>query len=402
MLLDYEYDVDVIGTIYRLSLNGLVVTMSNLICSVCFKKVQKDSVIVCKICKCKLHKFCAKIDNEKAVSALSSFVNIVYNCDNCLQSGCDLVKKVSILAYEIEELKFMFSQFLSSNNKNNDNSNSSHRSFLLSKTGLESDSRSQPLPDLSSIDKTITLPYVGDNAAANLTARVTVDDVSSNNNNNNNLSSSHRSVVLTKTGLESDSRSQLLPCVSSIEKTTTVDVCAGSSLPNVDDIAAVDDVVANALVVNTVVATVPNDDVFSDAVDEVPICAGSTNNAEWKNVAKRKQNKRRAVIGMNKNAELDVVTKKKWVHLGSFKPTVTAECIISYVVEHLHIDKDSISCYSLVKKDVSPQDLKYVNFKLGVDSEIYDKLFKPELWTANIKVRPFKFFPIKKPPLAEV
>lgn len=42
-------------------------------------------------------------------------------------------------------------------------------------------------------------------------------------------------------------------------------------------------------------------------------------------------------------------------------------------------------------------NLKYLNFKLGVPPEIYDNLFRPELWTANIKVRPFKFFPKRMP-----
>lgn len=119
-------------------------------------------------------------------------------------------------------------------------------------------------------------------------------------------------------------------------------------------------------------------------------------------MTRRKHNKRRAVVGRNMNAELDVVTSKKWVHLASFKVTVTAERIISYVSEHLNIDKDTISCYPLIKKDVLVQELKYLNFKLGVAPELYDNLFKSELWTANIKIRPFKFFPKKKPPLAEI
>lgn len=321
--------------------------MSNLICSACYKKILKDNVIVCKICQSKLHKFCAKIDNDKAVSALSNFENIVYNCDNCLQSGCDLVKKVSLLAYEIEELKSLFSQFVSSNNNNNDNSNLSHPSSSLIKTGFES-----------------------------------------------------------------APRSNLISNFSSIESTISVDVCAASSLPIADNSAAVDnvgdiavvagDTVSDSRAVNNAVDTLPNVDVFSDAVSEVALGASSAVNAEWRNVTNRKQNKRRVVVGKNTNSELDVVTKKKWVHLGSFKPSVTAERIISYVSEHLHIDKDAISCYHLIKKDVSPQDLKYVNFKLGVSPEVYDSLFKPEIWTANIKIRPFKFFPKKQPLLAEV
>lgn len=323
-----------------------LVTMSNLICSACYKKIQKDSEIVCKICQCKLHKFCAKIDSDRAVNALASFNNIVYNCDNCLQSGCELVKKVSLLAYEIDELKSLFSQFISSYNKNNNTSNSSHRSFPLTQTGFEHVSRS-------------------------------------------NLSSN--------------------------ESKNAVVVCANPSLPNDVGSAssktvriAVEDTVGDAGAapgaaaavgcnsVNNAVVSLLNDDVFSDAVSEVAL-GGSVANVGWTNVTRRKHTKRRAVVGMNTNSELDVVTNKKWVHLASFKPTVTVDRIISYVSDHLKVDKDNISCYSLVKKDVPTENLKYVNFKLGVDPKLYNELFKPELWTANIKIRPFKFFPRIKP-----
>lgn len=84
------------------------------------------------------------------------------------------------------------------------------------------------------------------------------------------------------------------------------------------------------------------------------------------------------------------------MHLSSFKNTVTEDDIISYVSKHLDIDKLHISCFKLVKKDTAVDDLKFVNFKLGVTSSFYDNLLNPDLWTMDIKVRAFVDFPRKK------
>lgn len=324
--------------------------MSNIICSACYKSINKDSVIVCQICQIKLHKFCAKIDNDKAVAALSNFANIVYNCDNCLHSSSDLVKKVNFLTFQMDEMKLMLSQFISSKNVNNNNLNQSHRSSSLLQTGLEYDSRSKN-DCLSTVKSSNFVPSID--------------------------GSSFSVVGNTATVCSTDSSG-----------------AASVDIPVAVDAADSVDVVTNA---NNEVPSLPNDDLFADAVSEVALVAGSAANTEWTNVTRRKQHKRRVVVGLSVNTELDVVTKMKWVHLASFKPTVTADRVLSYVADHLKIDKKTIACYPLIKKDMTIDNLKYLNFKLGVPPEIYDNLFRPELWTANIKVRPFKFFPKRMP-----
>lgn len=323
--------------------------MSEIICSACYKSVNKVSAIVCNICHCKLHKFCAKIDNDRAVLALATFANIVYNCDNCLHSAGDLVKKVNHLTHQIDEIKMLLSQHLPVKPVNNNTINQSNWNSSLLRTVTENASCSKHVTlstgksptNLLSTD--VSSLVVGDNAAV-----CSIDDVVAVSVNNS--------------------------------------VALGAGDVVVDGIGRVNDALP-----------LPNDDIFDDAMSDVVIDSGSAANAVWKNVTMRKQNKRRAVVGMNVNTELDVVTKMKWVHLSSFKPTVTVDRLMTYVCSYLKTEKDSIACYPLIKKGMNVENLRYVNFKLGVIPKLYDKLFDPDLWTANIKVRPFKFFPRKMP-----
>lgn len=321
-----------------------------IICLKCYKCIQKDFEVVCKICQCKFHKVCAKIVDEAAVNALVRFENIVYNCDNCLQTSSELVKRISLLSYEISELKSMFSQYIGCNTNNN-NIRLPHRSLPTHSAVVD------VLPNTISSSKHIS-SYNAD--------AVVVD-----------------AVVADATGV--------------VNKPISNSVFAGSSSQ------VVSDVFVDAL------HNVQNDDiggVVAESAAAVDISAGATvtgENAvygsEWSNVTKRrgKRNRRVVDIGDSDNAELDVVIKKKWVHLSSFKPTVTEDNIISYVSKHLDIDKGHITCFKLIRKGIAVDSLHFVNFKLGIDPGFYEELFKPNLWTADVKVRPFKVFPRRMP-----
>lgn len=54
-----------------------------------------------------------------------------------------------------------------------------------------------------------------------------------------------------------------------------------------------------------------------------------------------------------------------------------------------------MECYKLVKKDAELNDLKRVNFKLGISPCFYKDVVNPELWPTDIRVRPFVNFPKK-------
>ncbi|XP_017494309.1 PREDICTED: uncharacterized protein LOC108382447 [Rhagoletis zephyria] len=115
--------------------------------------------------------------------------------------------------------------------------------------------------------------------------------------------------------------------------------------------------------------------------------------ADWITVPRKKVPKRRnVVVGRNENNDLGVFSRFKWLHLSSFKPTVSEVDIINYVSNQVIVDKQQIACYKLVKKDTNETALKYINFKLGVPEHVYFNLLKPEIWPTNVNIRQFRFF----------
>ncbi|XP_017468893.1 PREDICTED: uncharacterized protein LOC108360932 [Rhagoletis zephyria] len=113
---------------------------------------------------------------------------------------------------------------------------------------------------------------------------------------------------------------------------------------------------------------------------------------DWNTVRHKKGSKQRNIIGRNENVELDVVVRKKWVHVSSFKPTVSEESVISYVSKHSGIDRIHLACHKLVKKDADMNNLRSINFKFGVEPAFYDQVLNPNVWPSEINVRPFRFF----------
>lgn len=396
-------------------------------CSKCFKTIQKNCSIVCEVCCCKFHKLCAKIDDDGAFNALNNFRNIVFNCDNCLLTSRNLIHKISLLSCEMEQIKMLLSQFLENNVKNNNLISSSHRSLPTNNTGLFPN---LPIPFRSQSKQTTS---TGSNNAKQFAANYSVASIPAtdatpptpsrefaDNNSVAPIAVNNGAAACT-----SDNNTGLFPKLPTPpvqSKQAISSIGALLSVSNTEQIAtnnfgasiAVNDAVAACTVDNIsemdTVALIENnvngdDYVFDDTngIGDVVIDNQSVSNAnygcnvnsEWNNVTRRKKpsRMRRVVFGQNNNSELAVALKFKWVHLSSFKPSVTEENIISYVMKHLKIDKEQLVCYKLVKKEKSMDDLKYVNFKLGITSAHYEGLFNPQLWSSAIKVRPFAFFP---------
>lgn len=156
---------------------------------------------------------------------------------------------------------------------------------------------------------------------------------------------------------------------------------------------------ANSVVGASALPTNDNDDVSS--ISSYPTAASNvfetdTQRSEWMLPRKRKRRNRAVVVGSNVTEELDVVVKKKFVHIAGFKPSVTTDQIVNFVNKHTNVDKQHLVCTRLTKKDADINLLTHVNFKVGVTERFYDELMKASLWPTSIRVRPFIFFP-KKP-----
>ncbi|XP_017468772.1 PREDICTED: uncharacterized protein LOC108360840 [Rhagoletis zephyria] len=119
-----------------------------------------------------------------------------------------------------------------------------------------------------------------------------------------------------------------------------------------------------------------------------------SNRAQWSTVEKKKRKNlnKKTVWGANTNIELEVAVRHKWLHLSSFSKSVTEDNIIDYVAKHSTVNKNSMSCYKLVKKGTPDADLKRINFKLGVPEYSFDSILNSDLWPVNVAVRPFRFF----------
>lgn len=379
-------------------------------CSKCFKTILKNCTVVCEICQCKFHKFCAKIDDETAFNALTKYENLTYNCDNCLQSSRDLIQKISLLSYELNQIKSLLSQVLDNVSVNNQLSRS-HRNLPTSQTGILS---VLPLPSLSqtkSLNSSALLSSANktkQNVINKPTRKVAVKDV--------NVHSSQISEALTDSAAADNSlcvvdTASVVNAGVNTDATNAItlldNACVNPSLSSAASFEVAKLPVDSASVVNAGVNTDATNAItlLDDAC--VNLTADNANSelsvsafreevySDWSRVTRRKKPsyKRREVVGVNNDSDLDVALKFKWVHLSSFKTSVSEENIISHVRKYLNIDVDRIVCYKLVKKDANLSDLKFLNFKLGVPSVYYDNLFNPNLWNSAIRIRPFKFFP---------
>lgn len=346
------------------------------LCAKCSISV-KSNYIACHICKVKFHFVCARIDNAEFYQLMVDNKNIVFNCDDCLKVSSNMKSTISLLSQELRELK----------------------QTILSSLCADVNLIKQ---EINKISKNIEKPLSHKKADTVNMQSATVDDTIRDVSNVVGVTTVADN-VMGQTGFESVSANLSSKKACGVGESS-------SSLPTVN-VAAKPMIVASTSkvasggfsgVVKRAGLVLPECEEFSDAVSETALGGSSAvNTAEWTNVTLRKQKKRRVVFGSNVNTELDVIVKKKWVHLSSFKSTVTEDCIVSYVSKHLNIDKDNLVCYKLIKKDTSVDGLKFINFKLGINPIFYAELFKPDLWTAAIKIRPFKVFPRKLPQLEE-
>ncbi|XP_075158149.1 uncharacterized protein LOC142231426 [Haematobia irritans] len=95
-----------------------------------------------------------------------------------------------------------------------------------------------------------------------------------------------------------------------------------------------------------------------------------TNNYRW---ASNRRHNKRVIYGDNAAGELEVVSNKKWVHISFFKPNVTAEQILNYVVKHTSIDMNNMECYKLVKKDADLSAIKRISFNKSTAISFFSK-----------------------------
>lgn len=318
------------------------------LCAKCFKSLQSDKFVKCYICNSKFHLFCSGIDEQPAYGVLKKNKNIVFNCDDCFSISNDLVSAVCSLSNELRELKSSVNEMLRRN------------SNIANDLGA-STSRGHSTRPLSTV------------TAAN----AAVNDVTSKNNDMNQTPIIMSEYVLDKTMVAKD--------FVVAEHTNAVVVGSNVRTEHNSNSTSVDHASMTS-------AETGMHDAISLPASHADVNSNPAHISDWVAVNRRKKNNRMFVIGKNSTNELDVIARRKWVHISSFKPTVTEDQILSYVEKSIDIARNHLLCRKLVKKDANVDEIRRVSFKLGISADFYSMLFKPEIWPSDVKVRPFQFF----------
>lgn len=80
----------------------------------------------------------------------------------------------------------------------------------------------------------------------------------------------------------------------------------------------------------------------------------------------------------------------KWIHLSRFLPSTTSDRIVNHISAKINLDKELIKCFPLIKKDVDTSTLKFINFKLGVPSDMLGQILDPAIWPAGLQISIFR------------
>lgn len=86
--------------------------------------------------------------------------------------------------------------------------------------------------------------------------------------------------------------------------------------------------------------------------------------------------------------EIKIVQNPDWFHVSQFDPNIENEVMKAWFSKIL--DSEEIKCIKLIPKNRNISDLSFVSFKLGVPSELVDKVMDPKTWLKGITVRPFQ------------
>lgn len=343
--------------------------VNKIICSKCFNIIQNDNLVKCNTCRLMYHKVCANITCENDYKAIKNNKNIIFNCDNCISSSRDLIRTISTLTHEVNNLKLMVIDIAKKLNHNNED--------LISQSsniGVNVQNSNQNMYDQQSLRNPILSSDSPDTLQDNDVNAITIAEIQRVSNCSASVISHNDDAAGgSQRSLKQSSKMKKNAQTQSNIHTNTIFNNSSSQLTNMEDVNAGD--------LNLAPTT-------SGALAN----QNSVNSLEWVNVTKKKNRnkKRNIVVGQNDNEELDVIIRRKFVHLSSFKPCVTEEKIMSYVEKHLGVSKDCLVCFKLVKKDTDIDTLKKINFKLGISADSYSKLFTPSLWPSNVTVRPFR------------
>lgn len=101
-----------------------------------------------------------------------------------------------------------------------------------------------------------------------------------------------------------------------------------------------------------------------------------------------KNTQKQTVRGNRRNTSLIAAENRKWIFISQLIHTTSEDDIKEYLSEN---KIDIINCEKL---QIKSENISA--FKIGVNEKVYEKMFNPNLWPANVIVRPYRFRNFRK------
>lgn len=81
--------------------------------------------------------------------------------------------------------------------------------------------------------------------------------------------------------------------------------------------------------------------------------------------------------------------ERKFVYASKFANSTTIETLRSFLSGKLNVNEDVIDCRMLVSANQDITKYNFISFKIGVDSDMFQRLLQPDLWPSGVLVREF-------------
>lgn len=103
-------------------------------------------------------------------------------------------------------------------------------------------------------------------------------------------------------------------------------------------------------------------------------------------------------IGTKDSESLTAIPKPKSLVVARLANSTTVEKVVKYITDNAStVTATDINCTILIPKDMKPEDLKHINFRVTVPDKVYDQIFDASFWPKGVHLRQYIFRQRKQP-----
>lgn len=89
-------------------------------------------------------------------------------------------------------------------------------------------------------------------------------------------------------------------------------------------------------------------------------------------------------------APLSAVEANKWIFISRLDPQTSEIQVVHHLTTNLQISASDIVCNKLIKKGISEDRISFTSFKIGLKSNLFDKVNNKTFWPTGAVVHEFK------------